>query len=680
MRRSALFTIVALGLLAPMVKSADAPLPLDVMVGSRISDFTLQDAVTKNDVRLYGFVGKKALVLVFMGVDCPVGNLYVPRLVELNEKYKDKGVVFVGINSNKSEMVEKIADHAKAMKINFPVLRDKDNLVADMLQAQRTNEVLILNRFAFVQYRGAIDNQYTQTAKKDNPTENYLVDALEVVLADAGGRPDQLPKDLKVKGTEVAGCPIERGDVALKLPDSRLHGPTAEIQAELAKRDGKIEVGKVNYAEHVASILQNKCQECHRPGQAAPFSLLTYDDARRWAASIGEVVEERRMPPWHADPRYGHFANDRSLSGKDRATLMAWVEQGTPLGDPAKLPAAKTFTEGWTIGKPDVVFEIPENYHVPRQGTVEYVHYQVPTNFTEDMWIQAAEARPTDRAVVHHIIVFVVEPSKPGDPRGGGRRNLMHFCGYAPGDMPTIMAPGVARKIPAGSTLVFEIHYTPDGKPGHVDRSKVGLIFAKQPPKYEAYITGVMNNRFVIPRYASNHEVISKYTFPADVTLFSLLPHMHLRGKSFKYILVEGGKEEVLLDVPVYDFAWQTYYTLAQPRVVKAGSTLKCVAHFDNSEKNLANPNPGQGVRWGEQTYEEMMIGYVEFFYNKPVGEGPREKVPPLISDPIPNEEVSVVDKAVRTMLQGARRPAAQPAPTPAPAPAPAAKPNESRN
>ena len=357
------------------------------------------------------------------------------------------------------------------------------------------------------------------------------------------------------------------------------------------------------------------------------------------------------------DPRYGHFANDRSLSAKQRATLMAWVEQGSPLGDSTKVPTPRTFPDGWAIGEPDVVFEIPEAFSIPRQGPVEYARFIVPTNFKEDMWVQAAEARPTDRAIVHHIIVYLIEPRKPGDTTKGNRgMDRTHFCGYAPGDMPSVFPPGVAKVIPAGTTLLFEIHYTPDGKPGHSDKSKLGLIFAKEPPKFEAYTSGVAQVKFSIPPRTDNHQVDASYTFKDDIRLMSFMPHMHLRGKSFKYTAkYPDGTREILLDVPAYDFAWQSYYSLAEHKKIPKGTVLECVAHFDNSEKNAANPAPSRYVQWGDQTDQEMMIGYIDFYYDQPISARPHTKMPALLMSET-SPPASKTEQMIKVLEQGVRR------------------------
>jgi hypothetical protein len=425
---------------------------------------------------------------------------------------------------------------------------------------------------------------------------------------------------VEVASTEVLGCPIDRLEPQIQSPKGpRVRGPKGEIAEAwetIEKKAGPVEVGKVTFAADVAPILQARCQSCHRPGQSAPFNLLSYDDARRWSGAIAEVIDDRRMPPWHADPRHGTFANDRSLTPKQRAVLTAWVDQGTPLGDPVKIPAPVKFPEGWTAGTPDLVIELPETYTVPAQGVIAYVFVRVPTNFKEDKWISVAQALPGDRSVVHHIVVYV-------DPKNGQqRRGDNHLCGYAPGDMPSIYPPGTAKKIPAGSDLIFQLHYTPNGKV-HTDRSKLGLTFAKAPVQHEAHTHGIANNRFSIEPGDSNSEVTSSFMLKKDINLLAFMPHMHLRGKDFKYTLVpKDGPPEVLLSVPAYDFGWQSYYTLAAPRLLKAGDRIDCVAHFDNSKENPANPDPTKTVIWGDQTFEEMMIGYIDYYDAEPIAAG----------------------------------------------------------
>ncbi|MDB5353313.1 MAG: Peroxiredoxin [Planctomycetota bacterium] len=580
--------------------------PLSRQVGTRVGDFALKDSATGREVSLYSFQGKKAAVLVFLGTECPIGNLYLPRLAELAKSFEGKGVVFLGINSNSHETPTTVAAHAKEFGIPFPILKDVDAKVADQYQVERTCEVILLDDHATVRYRGAIDDQYGYGTRRPKVTRSYLNEALDTLLAG---------KTLETTGTSVAGCPIERGDqktTSLNIPKVRAAAPAI---LEALKDEPQVEVGPVTYASDVASILQNKCQSCHRPKAAAPFSLLTYDDARRWSASIKEVVDDRRMPPWHADPRFGHFENDRRLSPKDRATLMAWVNQGTPLGDPKALPAPKSFAEGWVVGTPDVILEMPTEYTVQAEGFLNYQYFRIPTKFTEDRWVQSVECLPGDRSVVHHIVALLddKEPNR-------GRQEPKHLGGYAPGELPCVYPPGIGKKIPAGSDIFLQVHYTPNGKV-RTDRSRVGLIFSKAEPTHQAITKGVANNRFQIGPGQDNVEVKSRFTFGEDSHLLSFMPHMHLRGKDFKYIVTYPGREpEVLLSVPAYDFAWQSYYRLSKPLAMPKGTVIDCIAHFDNSENNPANPDPKATVRWGDQTFEEMMIGYIDYYRDEPLG------------------------------------------------------------
>ena len=405
----------------------------------------------------------------------------------------------------------------------------------------------------------------------------------------------------------------------LKITATKVKAPAAAVLEFLKASESSIEVGEVTYAEHVAPILQEKCQACHRPGQVAPFSLLSYDDAHRRRLGIKDVVLERRMPPWHADPRYGHFANDRSLSPLQRAQLIAWVDQGTPLGELAKMPEPKAFAKGWTIGTPDVVFTMPKPFSVPAEGVLWYQKFSVPTNFAQDMWIQAIEARPGDRGVVHHVCVFL----KTKIPNEEGVDEKPELVCYAPGDIPSVFPPGTAKKIPAGATLVFEVHYTPNGKP-RTDQSSVAMIFARGPVHRMAVTKGIspkgsQRKELVIPPGAGNYEAQTAFTFPFDARLVSLSPHMHFRGKDFRYTAVyPDGSREVLLSVPLFDFAWQSVYRLAEPKAMPRGTRIECLAHYDNSADNPNNPEPTAVVRWGEQTWDEMMIGYIDYDIEEP--------------------------------------------------------------
>ncbi|HWP44819.1 MAG TPA: thiol-disulfide isomerase [Blastocatellia bacterium] len=372
----------------------------------------------------------------------------------------------------------------------------------------------------------------------------------------------------------------------------------------------------VTFTKDIAPILYRSCAECHRPGEIAPMSLLTYKEVRPWAKSIRERVVERSMPPWSADPKYGHWANDPRLSEKEIETIVAWVNAGAPKGDDKDLPPMPKFTEGWTIGTPDAVIEMAEEYTVPADGEVPYLYFTMPTGFTEDKWVQAMEIRPGNRAVVHHVIAYAQDPNvKDSNPGREGelRRGRTHLGGITPNKTGVVYAPGTARLIKKGSNIVFQMHYTTNGQVAK-DRTKIGFVFAKEPAKKTVLTGNATNARFVIPPGASNHEVKASRTFEEDVMITSFMPHMHVRGKAFTYTAVyPDGRSEILLNVPKYDFNWQLTYIPKRPIALPKGTRLDCVAYFDNSEKNKFNPDPTKEVRWGDQTWEEMMIGWYTY-------------------------------------------------------------------
>jgi mono/diheme cytochrome c family protein len=397
----------------------------------------------------------------------------------------------------------------------------------------------------------------------------------------------------------------------------------------------------VTFTKDVAPILYQNCASCHRPGDIAPMPLLSYKEVRPWAKAIREVVVERRMPPWLADPHYGEFANDRRLSPKEIETIVAWVDGGAKEGDPKDLPPKPTFpAEGWTLGKPDAIFSLPEEFSVPGEGTVPYKYYAVPTNFTEDKYVQFAEIKRGEPSVVHHVIVSVREPGQgqlpqAGEIRAGAQRVNPEaardpqqetqarrgnnpdgmLVGWAPGMSPLLLRPGNAKLIKKGSVLIFQMHYTTNGTPAK-DRTSVGLYFAKGPVEKRVITRGVGTdrNKLVIPAGDPSYESRSAFTFNEDCHIVSFMPHMHLRGKDFEYRLVyPDGTSKILLRVPRYDFNWQITYFLKQPVAAPKGSRLECVAHHDNSANNKYNPDPTKEVRWGDQTWEEMMIGWMDY-------------------------------------------------------------------
>ena len=397
----------------------------------------------------------------------------------------------------------------------------------------------------------------------------------------------------------------------------------------------------VTFSKDVAPVLQRNCQTCHRPGEAAPFSMLTYEQTRPWAKAMKEAVLMKKMPPWYADPRYGRFSNARTLAQKDIDTLAAWADAGAPRGDPKDMPPPVNFIEGWSIPKPDVVYELPEPFHIPATGTIEYQKVVVPSGFTEDKWVQYAEARPDDRARVHHMILFVREPgshwlkdAKPGvffvapKPKDDDTVDTSalpsdFLVGYAPGQPPEMLEPGQAKFIKAGSDLVLEIHYTTNGR-ASTDRSKFGLVFAKTPPKERVITLSATNGKIRIPPGDPNYRADAEFELGTTVKLASLHPHMHGRGKDFEYrVVYPTGESETLLKVPRYNWHWQLWYTLATPLVLPKGTKIECTAHYDNSPNNPDNADPTKEVTWGDQSWDEMMVGFFNLVFdaNMPVQE-----------------------------------------------------------
>jgi mono/diheme cytochrome c family protein len=362
------------------------------------------------------------------------------------------------------------------------------------------------------------------------------------------------------------------------------------------------------FAKDVAPILYAKCVECHRPTMFAPMSLVQYDEARPWAKSIRNRVASRTMPPWGADPAHGEFKNDPRLSDKEIATILAWVDGGAPKGDDKDLPKVPEFAEGWTIGKPDAVFEMSEPFQIPASGTIEYQYIRIPTNITEDKWLAAIEIKPQARAHVHHVIAYTQPAGTPLNEAGAlGPGNI---GGVTPNKPGVIFDPGVGRMLTANSDIILQMHYTTNGEAA-VDKTVVGMRFLKEPPSKLQRGGSVIQPRFVIPAGAPAHEVRGSRVLQDDTIITSFTPHMHMRGKDMTYVAkYPDGRTETLLSVPKYDFNWQITYQLKEAKRMPKGTEIEVIAHYDNSPQNKFNPDPTKDVRWGDQTWEEMMIGF----------------------------------------------------------------------
>ena len=545
-------------------------------IGRKIEEFQLTDfRGAAQD--LAGLQDRELVVVAFLGTECPLAKLYGPRLAELAGQYEPKKVAFLAIDSNQQDTLAEMAQYARMAKIEFPFLKDPANGVADQFGAARTPEVFVLDRLRTIRYRGRIDDQFGIGYSRKEPQRKDLAMALDELLAG---------KAVGVAETPATGCHIGRAN-------------------------RKPARGEITYAKHIAPIVQEHCVGCHRPGEIGPFTLTSHEDVVNWSATIREVVREKRMPPWHTDAKRGTFLNDRRLPESEQKLLFDWMDNGMPAGNPADLPEPPKFVAGWEIPQPELVLEMPKPYTVPAKGTVEYQYFELNQKFDEDKWVVASEARPGNRAVVHHIILFYVPPGFKRPIQEGSLLNSI--ATFAPG-MPAWQArPGMAKRIPAGSKLYFQMHYTPNGAEA-TDLSRAGLVFV-DPQKVEKQLRtdAVVNFRLRIPPKTDNVPFEAVHGFGRDMRLVSLLPHMHLRGKAFRIEAVApGGETQLLLDVPRYDFNWQNSYVFAEPVILREGSKLKCRAVYDNSENNPANPDPSQTVGWGDQTWEEMLVAQFE--------------------------------------------------------------------
>jgi peroxiredoxin len=586
-KRCTLTNFVAFGLLfvfswgAVPLRGDDKPVSA-IAVGDKTPDLGSLRDLRGNRRSLHSFKDNRALVLAFLGADCPISNLYAPRLLELEKNYRSKQVQFIAVYANEHEDLDRVAMHTYDRDVPFPVLKDFGQRVADTLGVERVPAVAVLDKDFVLRYRGRIDDRYGVASRRKEASRDDLGQAIEEVLAG---------KKVSVAETKPDGCLLDR---ATKEP---------------ARKD-------VTYAKHVAPILQRRCQACHRPEQAAPFALLTYGDAVKHARMLKEVTTQRRMPPWHADPRHGKFANDRRLTDKEIETLAAWVDGGTPKGDDKDLPKPIAWVPGWRMGKPDLVLEMPKEFEVPADGVLDYKHFTIDSGFKEDVWVEKGEARPGAAGVVHHVVVYILKPGQdqPFDDKG----NMNILVGWAPGDLGLVCPPDTGLRVPKGSKLMFEMHYTPNGT-AVKDRSSIGLIFHKKPPKYEMLMNSFMNESIRIPPRDPHYRAEATMRFPADSRILSLVPHMHWRGKNYFYELIyPDGRKRTLLSVPRWDFNWQNTYQFAEPIAVPKGVRLHAVAHWDNSRNNPYNPDPSKEVRFGLQTWEEMMVGWVVYTWERP--------------------------------------------------------------
>ncbi len=567
-------SILALALLA-------AP-PTDGPVG----DFRLHDGAG-TVVSLHAAPpGTRATMVTTTTLECPIARLLLPRLAALEREVAPRGVRFLGVDPNAHDSAAAIDERRATVGVRFPILRDPTHAVCDRLGVTRTTEVVLLNDAFEVVYRGAVDDQYTEGARRPAPTATWLVDAIEAVLAGA---------EVPVARTEPQGCLLGA-----------------------AEHDGRPDA--FTFHRDVAPILNRSCVPCHRPGQIGPMSLLDPGTARSFSDMIAEVVDEGRMPPWYADPRHGRFANERRLTETEKAVLGAWARAGGPIGDPADAPPAPAFDDdGWAIGTPDLIVELPEPQSIPATGVLDYRYVVVDPKLTEDRWVEAIEIRPTAPEVTHHVLALEVWPGvsvrdalNARDSRGFVDSG--YYAVYVPGARPNVFPPGAAKELEAGTRFVLQLHYTPNGI-ATTDRTRMAFRFSRHEEPAEVFTAGIANGDLRIPPRTRDVTFRQVRRFPWAIDLLSVFPHMHARGQAFRYehLDADGALVRVLLDVPAYDFNWQEIYRFETPVRIGEDEAIRITAIYDNSARNPNNPDPDATVRWGDQTFEEMMIGYIDY-------------------------------------------------------------------
>jgi peroxiredoxin/mono/diheme cytochrome c family protein len=550
-------------------------------------DFALADANGKTR-SLTEWHSHRIVVLAFLTAECPVSRLYAQRLEALATEFAPQGVAVIAIDPDGEDSASDLQKFATDLHLSYSILRDPKQNLAHRLSITRTPEVVVLDQSRYVRYQGRVDDQFSPGSHRAQLTRRDLAEALTDLLS---GQP------VRVNRTTPAGCPLT------PLPK--------EPAVTAANNQKQVEV---TYAEHLAPIIARRCVSCHRPGGIGPFSLEKPDDVFRRKKAIVEAIADGRMPPWHADPQFGKFANDPSLTENERQLFADWQKAGMPMGNKNTLASSadRIKNNGWNIA-PDLVVSLPQPFAVPEKGLIPYQLFDVDPGFREDRWIREAEIRPTNRQVVHHATVFLRPPGADGLVVQG---ELESFClaAYAMGTPPMILPQGMAKKVPAGWHLIFVVHYVAGG-PDQFDQTQLGLHFAPAGSVQKEVATNIlMAEHMTIPPHCSNHVETRSRKFEDNVLLLALFPHMHLRGVSFRYeATYPDGHTETLLSVPRWDMNWQHRYVFAEPKYLPAGTVLTAIGQYDNSENNPNNPDSNAEVHIGPQTEDEMFNGYYDY-------------------------------------------------------------------
>jgi hypothetical protein len=557
------------------------------------------DSSAIKNVRLRGLDGERiapaapaggASVVLFYSTECPISNAYSPTLAQLMGAFRGKPLRWIGVCVDPDLSDSEVQAHARDFSLKFTIVRDRRGSFARKLGATKTPEAFLIDDRGRTRYHGRIDDQYVaRRVRNAVPAGSELKDAIAAVLSG---------KEVAAPHVEAVGCPIPEAPAVVARP---------------------------TYTREVASILQKNCQECHRPGQVGPFSLESYEQARKRAADIAAVIEDRVMPPWKAALHVGvKFKDERLLSEKDIATLIAWAEAGAPEGDPADLPPAPKFSDEWVLGTPDLIVDTGVEFAVPATGDDIYRCFVVPTHLDKDVYVTAADYRPGNRRVVHHILAYVDTSGKarerdqadpgPGYSCFGGPGDPIHsdIGGWAPGIQPSTLPEGIGRSLPRGGDLIVQVHYHPSGKP-ETDRTKIGLYFARKPIHQTLHWALAFNPGLELPPGQSNIEIKAAWPIPVDLVAHAVTPHMHLLGRDILMsVKFPDGREQDLIKIPAWDFNWQYSYFFERPLDLPKGSVLNVVSHYDNTANNPRNPNkPPKLVKWGEATTDEMCVGFI---------------------------------------------------------------------
>ena len=534
--------------------------------------------------RLHYYDDAKAVVLYVQGNSCPIVRKSVETFENIREEYAPKGVRFFMINSNLQDNRETIALEAENFNIETPILVDRDQIAADILDIQITAETFVLNPADWsITYRGPIDDRLGYGSDKGKASNAYLTDVLDQVLSG---------EDIAQQYIKTKGCAVAR----------------------LSRNE---DFENLTYVNDIAPLLEQKCIKCHQDGGIAPWPMNGYPMVAGWSAMMREVLNTGIMPPWQADPHIGVYGNDISLEREDKRKILAWIDGGLKKGE-GKDPLAdvELTAQNWTLGTPAYQILLDQE-DIPANGIIDYRYQEKMVEIEEDKYLKAVEVKPGNPAVLHHVLARVQYPDGQEHPvaiRGSEWLDGL-LLGWAPGGEVEVFPEGSGRKIPAGSSILFQLHYTTSGK-AESDQTKIGLYFHEGTPEKEYVIHGPADFRLKIPPHAKNHPVVATEHFERPITLYAMLPHMHYRGKSMNYVAnYPDGTSEVVLNVADYNFNWQRFYYLKEPLDLPAGSSITVNAVFDNSAQNPFNPDPEKTLYFGEQTFDEMMIGYMSFTY-----------------------------------------------------------------